>query len=341
MAHAIRVLNGHAKVGSHSGRLHAKNIFAGRADVSLDGSGDGTLTVTFAKPMRSANYLVLLCPQEAPTNSDLCLSTSGKSPASFVINVTSTSHTSPITVGFLVLDSRASGPVAHKTSRFGFHSGYAHFKNLQWGMVSPAINATAEVTLPYPMKNKPLIFASFDDDTATTEGFVYVATGGAQNNSSFTIDNTGVVGPSGTVDITWVAFDPGFNFSTADADGHSGTALSGEMNRQAKFGIHSGDFRAKNFVGGFHALTTTAGGDKTEAITLGNMLRNIPIVFVFIQSPVNDTSGNCYVSAVPTIAGFTIGVDNSATTLTTIYLGYLAIDPEYIITKKIETEMVA
>ena len=69
MTRSNRVLNGHAKAGFHSGRLHAKNIFAGRIDVDLS-SGDGTATVTFAKPMKSANYLVLTCPQEATTNDD-------------------------------------------------------------------------------------------------------------------------------------------------------------------------------------------------------------------------------------------------------------------------------
>jgi len=343
MTRSNRVLNGHAKAGFHSGRLHAKNIFAGRIDVTLS-NGDGTATVTFARPMRSANYLVLLCPQETVTNADLVYSVTTKAPGSFVINVTSTNQATALTMGFLVLDSRASGAVAHKCPRFGFHSGYAHFRNLQWGVARIAIDGSGHgtavtITLPYPMKNKPLIFASIDDDTACTAGLVHIATGGAQTNKTFKLDCTGVVGPTTNVDITWVAFDPGFNFGTADAVGHKGTALAGEMNRQAKFGIHSGNFRAKNFVGGFVAATTSS-GDITEAVTYGNMLRQTPAVFVFIQSPVNDTTGLAYASTI-TIAGHTIGVDNSATTDAVVYFGWLAIDPEFLITKKPESELVA
>ena len=337
MTRTNRVLNGHAKAGFHSGRLHAKNIFAGRVDVDTSASGDGTTTVTFAKPMRNANYLVLLCPQETVTNADLTYCVTTKTPASFVINVTSTNQADPITMGFLVLDSRASGPTAHKNSRFGCHSGYVHFRNLQWGMVRATLNAAVTITLPYPMKNKPIIFASIDDDTAATAGFVYVATGGAQDNKTFKLDNASVAGPSGTVDITWVAFDPGFNFGTTDLVGHKkGT---GGQNTGSKFGIHSGDFRAKNFVGGFVAATTS-GGDITEAVTYGNMLRQTPAVFVFVQSPVNDATAQAYAASV-SIAGHTIGVDNSATTTAVVYFGWLAIDPEFLITKKPESELVA
>ena len=334
----IRVLGGHNKAGSHSGRLHAKNIMAGRADVSLSG-GSGTETITFAKPMRNANYLVLLSLQESTTNEDITLCVDSKTPQEFIINVTSTNHTSPVTVGFLVLDSRGSADAAHRSSRFGMHSGYAHFRNLQWGMIRATINAAVTVKLPHPMKNKPLIFASIDDDTVATAGFVYVATGGAQTNSQFILDNTGVTGPSSTVDITWVAFDPGFNFGTIDADGHSGTALGGRMNRQAKFGIHSGDFRAKNFVGGYHVMTTSS-NDASEAITLGQKMRNVPIVFTMLQSPVNDTTGITYASTI-TDGSFTIGVEKSATANGTVNLGYLAIDAVYLPTAEPESEQVA
>ena len=338
MVRSARVLNGHQKAGFHSGRLHAKNILAGRVDVTL-GSGDGTATVTFAKPMMSANYLVLLSIQELTSNEDMTICVTAKTPQDFIINVTSTNHTGPITIGFLVLDTRGSGPASHRSGRFGVRSGYAHFRNLQWGMVRATLAAATTITLPFPMKNKPLIFASIDDDTVATAGFVYVATGGAQTNSQFILDNVGVTGPSGTVDITWVAFDPGFNFGTIDADGHSGKALGGEMNRQGKFGIHSGDFRAKNFVGGFHTLTTSS-ADANEAITLGQKLRNIPIVFTMLQSPVNDTTAITYAHTI-TDSSFTIGVEKSATANAAVFLAYLAIDAEWLPTKAPESELVA
>ncbi len=338
MTHSIRVLGGHNKTGFHSGRLHAKNILAGRADVTLN-SGDGTETITFAKPMRNANYLVLLSLQESTTNEDMTLCVSAKSPQDFVINVTSTNHTGPVTIGFLVLDSRGSGAAAHRSSRFGSHSGYAHFRNLQWGMVRVALNASATIKLHHPMKNKPLVFASIDDDTVATAGFIHVATGGEQTNSQFILDNGGVTGPSSTVDITWVAFDPGFNFGTIDADGHSGTALAGEMNRQAKFGIHSGDFRAKNFVGGLHAMTTSS-NDASETVTLGQKMRNVPIVFTMLQSPVNDTTAITYAGTI-TDGDFVLGVEKSATANGSVYLGYLAIDAEWLPTGEPESEQVA
>jgi len=341
MTRTNRVLRGHNKAGFHSGRLHAKNILAGRVDIALS-SGDGETTVTFAKPMRSANYLVLCCPQEATTNDDLTFGVYAKSPQSFKIYAQSTNHTSPITMAFLVLDSRASGATAHTVSkRFGMHSGYAHFRNLQWGMTRQTLTGGAgtiqTITLKHPMKNKPLIFASFDDDTKCTAGFVYVGTGGAQTNKSFKIDCAGVAGATTNVDITWVAFDPGFNFGTADQVGDKTTMIKSSA---GKFGIHSGDFHAKNFVGGFVAMTTDSNGDKTEAVTYGKMLRQTPAVFVFLQSPVNDSTVVPYASSI-SIAGHTVGVNNSATTSAAVYMGWMAIDAEVLVTKKPESELVA
>lgn len=343
MTRTNRVLNGNCNVGFHSGRLHAKNILAGKVDVALT-TGDGTTTVTFARSMRSANYLVLTCPQESTSNDDLCVSVSTKTPQSFVINVTSTNHSTALTVGFLILDTYNSGEATHNLpSRSGFHSGYANFRNLQWGKARITVGAGAgtalTIKLTKPMKHKPLIFASFDEnDTAVTAGFVYMATGGAQTNKQFILDVAGVAGPTGTVDVTWVAFDPGFNFGTADLIGHTGSAKV-EQNRQAKFGIHSGDFRAKNFVGAFMADATDGNGDGSDTITFGQMFRNKPLIFTMIQSPVNDTTGIPYASTI-TINSAIVGVNNSVTTTATAYFGVLAIDAEWLPTKAPESEMV-
>lgn len=335
MTRTNRVLNGHNKAGFHSGRLHAHNIIAGKADVTLS-SGDGTATVTFARPMQNANYRVLLCPQEASTNDDLTYCVTTKTPQSFVINVNSTNHATPITMGYLVLASRGNQVDSH--GRFGIHSGNAHFRNLQWGKAVVTVTGGAgtalTVTLPKPMKNKPIVLLSFDDATRATAGFAYIATNGAQTNGSFIIDVAGVSGPTGTVDVTWVAFDPGFDFGSTDAVSHSGNTGVGH-NRQAKFGIHSGDFRAKNFIGGIASLTTDSNGDQTEAISFGQMVRQSPTVFAMVQSPVNDSTAVAYCSA-QAISGATIGVNNSATTSAAVIMGFLAIDPEWLPTKAAE-----
>jgi len=332
MTRTNRVLNGHGKVGFHSGRLHAHNIISGSVDVTLS-NGDGTATITFARPLNSANYRVLLCPQEATTNDNLTLCITTKTPQSFVINVTSTDHATPITIAYLVLANHDKNST-NSSGRFGFHSGHAYFKNLQWGKAVVAIDGGGdgtdfEVKFQKPMRNKPLIFLSFDDETAVTAGFAYV--GAAQTHGGFTIDVVGVTGPTTNVDITWVAFDPGFNFGTADAKGNSGDAGVGG-NKEGKFGIHSGNFRAKNFVGGIVAATTGAGGDKTEAVVLAQMLRKTPRVFCFVQSPVDDVTAVTYVTSAA-ISGFTVGVNNSNTTSNIVYLGWLAIDPEWLPTK--------
>ncbi len=328
MTRSIRVLNGRKKAGFHSGRLHASNIIAGKVDVTLT-TGDGTATVTFAKALNNANYRVLLTSQEATTNDDLVLSVTTKTPQSFVVNVNSTNHATPITVGYLVLEDRSKGLGSH--GRFGFHSGFAHFRNMQWGKAVVTIGAGSgtalTIKLPKPMKNKPIVFLTFDDDTRVTAGFAYIATGGAQNHGSFKIDVASVSGPSGTVDVTWLAFDPGFNFGTTDAVANSGNAGVGG-NRQAKFGIHSGDFRAKNFVGGIAALTADGNGDQTEAVSLKQMLKNSPLVLCMLQSPVNDETAIAYSSA-QAISGATIGVNNSTTTTAVVILGFLIIDYEW------------
>jgi len=335
MTRTLRVLNGHNKAGFHSGRLHAHNIIAGRADVTLS-SGDGTATVTFARPLPNANYRVLLCSQEATTNDDLVLCATTKTPASFVINVTSTNHTTPITVGYLVLCARGSQVDSH--GRFGFHSGFANFRNLQWGKAVVTVGAGSgtalTITLPKPMKNKPIILLSFDDDTAVTAGFAYMATGGDATNGSFIIDVASVAGPTGTVDITWVAFDPGFNYGTTDAASNTGNAGVGG-NRQSKFGIHSGDFRAKNFIGGIMSDDTDGSGDGTDAVTFGQMLKNTPIVFSMVQSPVNDSTAVSYVTGAA-ISGVTLGVNNSVTISDAVIHGFLAIDHEWLPTKVAE-----
>ncbi len=330
MTRTNRVLNGHNKTGFHSGRLHAHNIIAGKVDVTL-GSGDGTATITFARPLQNANYRVLLCPQEATTNDDLTLSVDSKKPQSFIINVTSTNHSTPITVGYLVLASRGNQADSH--GRFGMHSGNAHFRNLQFGKAVTLVNGTEKViAFPKPFTHKPIILLTIDDETVATAGFAYVST--LPNHGSVGIKVASIAGPTSNVDITWVAFDPGFEYSAADAIGNTGNTLVGG-NRQGKFGIHSGNFRAKNFIGGIMADDTDGNGDGEDAITFGQMLRKTPVVFNMIQSPVADVTAVAYVTSV-SISGVTVGVNNSNTTSDAVIHGFLAIDYEWLPTKAAE-----
>ena len=330
MTRTNRVLNGHNKAGFHSGRLHAHNIIAGKVDVTL-GSGDGTATITFARPMPNANYRVILRPQEATTNDDLTLSVSAKSPQTFIINVTSTNHSTPITIAYLVLGSRGNQVDSH--GRFGFHSGNAHFRNLQWGKATVLVNGTEKViTFPKPMTHKPIMLLTIDDETVATAGFTYIST--AQNHGSVGIKVASIAGPTTDVDITWVAFDPGFEFGSADGVGNTGNALVGG-NRQGKFGIHSGNFRAKNLFGGIMADDTDGNGDGTDAVTFGRMLRKTPVVFSMIQSPVDDVTSVDYVTGA-SISGVTVGVNNSNTTSDTVIYGFLVFDYEWLPTKAAE-----
>lgn len=316
------------KAGIHSGRFHAGNIRGGKAAVTLS-DGDGTATVTLDKPMKDANYLVLTSSQTDTNNTDLCISVSTKSPQSFVINVTSTNQATGIVVGYLILDSMAAGATTHKNSRFGFHSGYAHFRNFQWGIATVTTEGSGHgtaltVPLPHPMKHVPMILASWDDDTAVTTGFIHLATGGA-TNKQFVIDCTGCSITNATVDITWVAFDPGFNVASVETVGQKAGNLAGQK-LQSHGGIHSGDIHCKNLFGGVVAMTPSS-GDIDEAVTFGQMLKNTPIVFAFKQSPVADTSGLAYVKSAA-ISGVTIGLEATVDD-TESFVGYLVFDYEF------------
>ncbi len=324
---ARRLRSSSRKAGFHSGRFHAGNIRGGVAAVTLAG-GDGTATVTLSQPMRDDNYLVLTCSQTDTNNTDLCISVSAKTPQSFVINVTSTDQATGIKVGYLILDSLKSGAAAMTHSRYGFHSGFAHFRNIQWGVARVTLttgDGTAKtITFPHTFKNTPMILASFDDDTATTTGFIHLATS-APTTKSFIIDCTGVAGPTTNVDITWIAFDPGFNVSTVQTVGNKKGNLAGQ-NTYSHAGIHSGDLHCKNLFGGLVSMTPSS-GDIDEAITFGQMLKNNPIVFAFKQAPVADTSGLAYVKSAA-ISGVTVGLEGTVND-TLSQVGYLVFDYEF------------
>ena len=189
------------------------------------------------------------------------------------------------------------------------------------------------ITFPKPFTHKPIILLTIDDATIATAGFAYIST--AQTHGSVGIKVASISGPTTDVDITWVAFDPGFEFSTADAVGNTGNALVGG-NRQGKFGIHSGNFRAKNFIGGIMADDTDGNGDGEDTVSFGQMLRKTPVVFNMIQSPVADVTAVAYVASA-SISGVTVGVNNSNTTTDGVVHGFLAIDYEWLPTKAAES----
>ncbi len=319
------------KAGMHSGRFHASNFRGGKVAVTL-GSGDGTATVTLNSPMRDANYLVLTCSQTDTDNTDLCISVSAKTPQSFVINVTSTNQATGIVIGYLILDSRRSGAETHRHQRFGYHGGYAHFRNIQWGVARVTIsggNGTAlTVKYPHTFKHTPMVLASFDDDTVVTTGFVHLGTS-APGTKSFILDFTGIAGPTGTVDITWLAYDPGFNVNPAGTYAEKVGQKRGNLvaqNTQSHAGIHSGNLHCKNLFGGIVAMTPSS-GDIDEAVTFGQMLKNTPVIFAFKQSPVADTSGIAYVKSA-TINAVTVGLEATVND-TEAFVGYLVFDYEY------------
>lgn len=329
---ARRLRSSSRKAGIHSGRFHASNIRGGYASLA-SGGGSKTTTVTLSQPMRDDNYLVLLCSQTDTDQTNLCLSVSDKTPQSFVINMASTGQ-GTTKVGYLILDSLRSGAIAMAMSRFGFHSGYAHFRNIQWGVARVTIDGGGDgtaLTVPFPhtFKHTPIVLASFDDDTAVTAGFVHLATS-APTTKQFILDCTGATGPSSNVDITWVAFDPGFDVNPAgtytQTVGNKAGNLAGQK-LQSHGGIHSGDLHCKNLFGGL-VLMTTSSGDIDEAVTFGQMLKNIPIVFSFLQSPVADTSGLVYVKSAA-ISGVSVGVEASAHANEEVAVGYLVFDYEF------------
>ena len=319
------------KSGIHSGRFHAGNIRGGYASLA-SGGGAKTTTVTFSKPMRNDNYLVLLCSQTDTDQTDLCLSVSTKTPKSFVINMQSTSQ-GTTKVGYLVLDSLRSGATAMAMSRFGFHSGFAHFRNIQWGVARVTVDGSGHgtaltVNFPHTFKHTPMVLASFDDDTAVTTGFVHFTTS-VPTTKSFVMDCTGCSITTSTVDITWVAFDPGFDVNPAgtyaQVVGNKEGNLKGQK-LQSHAGIHSGDLHCKNLFGGIVAVTPSS-GDVDEAVTFGQMLKNTPVVFAFKQSPVADTSGIAYVKSAA-ISGVTVGLEGTVND-TESFVGYLVFDYEF------------
>jgi hypothetical protein len=90
------------RAGMKGGAIHAQNIQAGSVDITTDGSGDGTATVTFPKAMKSAGKIVLTAAESDTTGT---LSTSAKKNVSFIAKVDGSSVVSgTLTVDWIAFD---------------------------------------------------------------------------------------------------------------------------------------------------------------------------------------------------------------------------------------------
>ena len=326
---ARRLQPGGFKAGLHSGRFHASNVRCGYKELA-SGGGTKTADVAFEKSMPNGNYKVLLCSQTDTDQTDLCLAVSDKTPQGFKITMVSTGQ-GTTQVGYLVLDSKPDA--ASRGSRFGFHAGYANFRNLQFGKITVTTSSNDSsgdvITFPHTFKHLPMVFLSFDKvgSTPITTGFPYINI--APTKKIATIGVTGCSVANDVVDITWVAFDPGFSVGEAgtfvETVGQKAGNLAGQK-LQSHLGIHSGEFHAKNLFGGV-VLMTPSSGDNDEAVTFGQMMKNVPVVFAFKQDPVDDTTGVAYVKSADN-DGVSVGIE-AAETDDEASIGYLVFDYEY------------
>lgn len=90
------------RAGMKGGAIHAQNIQAGSVDITTDGSGDGTATVTFDKSMKAAPKITLTAAEADTTGT---LSHSSKTNSTFVAKVDGSSVTSgTLTVDWIAFD---------------------------------------------------------------------------------------------------------------------------------------------------------------------------------------------------------------------------------------------
>ncbi|KKL24185.1 hypothetical protein LCGC14_2417850 [marine sediment metagenome] len=73
---------------------------------------------------------------------------------------------------------------------------------------------------------------------------------------------------------------------------------------------------------------TTSSGDIDEQVTFGQMMKNVPVVFAFLQSPVDDITGVAYVKSADNDV-VNIGVEASTHANEEVAVAYLVFDYEY------------
>ena len=89
------------RVGFRSGGIHAQNIQAGTADITVDGSGDGTQAVVFDVAMKAAPAIVITA-QESDTTGTL--SATSASATGFTAKVDGSSVTGALTVSWIAFN---------------------------------------------------------------------------------------------------------------------------------------------------------------------------------------------------------------------------------------------
>jgi hypothetical protein len=95
------------KFGIHSGYMKAQNVQSDIFTIDTDGSGDGTLAVTFKRKFKNAPVVVLGSQETAETAE---LSAYNITNTGFTARVDNFSGTATdITVGYIAMDDPASG----------------------------------------------------------------------------------------------------------------------------------------------------------------------------------------------------------------------------------------
>lgn len=221
------------RAGWKSGNYYCRNIQSGLADITTDGSGNGTaLDVTFPAPFRNVP-VVLLTTQESITSGKPWFS--GKPTRNgFQIDVTGSSVTSGIvTIGWIAIDtapwsSRANEGTNLPTTgdyklarlpRPGAHAGYLYAKNIQSGVATiitdgngdgtaKALTLIQSMNLNYidtgkSLQRTPLFFAEPQEADATGNT---VVTSGADTGGTLDVTDSAVL--SGSLTVGWVAIAP-------------------------------------------------------------------------------------------------------------------------------------
>lgn len=95
-------MGGNRRFGWHSGQIHCLNIQSGTADVTTDGSGHGTKSVTFNNTMKNTPTITLTG-QEVDTSG--IYSVTSSSVSGFDMKVQGSSVTNDtLTVGWIAVD---------------------------------------------------------------------------------------------------------------------------------------------------------------------------------------------------------------------------------------------
>ena len=90
------------RAGFHAGGIHTQNLYASSVDITTGGTGDGSATVTFPKPMKNTPTVVATI-SEAITTGYPFITT--KTNASFIVNIDGCNLTSDtVTVDVMAFD---------------------------------------------------------------------------------------------------------------------------------------------------------------------------------------------------------------------------------------------